>query len=179
MRKFFIFKSVLAAFVLFASAALVSCEKEVETPNLDTDATKPVAVRFAYTNVESEDMLEYCNIIMEYTDVNGTKVDTITSTEWKKVCTTPLPCTYSFKKYYTLKEDKDMSSGDTITIKARNYQFSYSLLNANGDEVKPGVGGHEPKSHLIVNKLPEAISQGSYNVTNEFVFDSDGELKRK
>jgi hypothetical protein len=86
---------------------------------------------------------------------------------------------YSFKKYYTLKEDKDMSSGDTITIKARNYQFSYSLLNANGDEVKPGVGEHYPKSHLIVNKLPEAISQGRYNVTNEFVFDSDGELKRK
>lgn len=174
-----IFKSVLSAFVLFASAALVSCEKEGETPNPDTDATKPVAVQFAYTNVESEDMLEYCNIIMEYTDVNGTKVDTITSTEWKKVCTTPLPCTYSFKKSYTLKEDKDMSSGDTITIKAKSYQYSYSILKANGDEEKKPGGAHSPNYHLIVNKLPEAISQGRFNVTNDFVFDKDGKLTRK
>ena len=70
MKTSFIFKSFFAAFVLFASAALVSCEKENETP--EPEASKPAAVSFKYTNYETEDMLEYCNIVIEYTDVNGT-----------------------------------------------------------------------------------------------------------
>ncbi len=174
-----IFKGVLAAFVLFASAALVSCEKEVETPNPGTDAKKPVSVQFSYTNMESEDMLEYCNIIMEYTDVNGIKVDTISTTEWKKVYTTTLPCTYSFKKTYTLKEDKDMLSVEKIEFYKDGYDYEYQIFDVNGEEFKPKVNGNvnNPIRPSSSSNVAEHVSTGYFNTVHEFVFDSDGKLK--
>ena len=177
MKKSLIFKSALAAIVLFASAALVSCEKEVETPNPDTDATKPVAVQFAYTNVESEDMLEYCNIIMEYTDANGTKVDTVTTTDWTKVLTAPLPCSLTFKKSYTLKEDKDMTSVEKIKITFKTCKYHYNLLDVNG-EIIDGNGDSKGQGDMTPSSSNAAamVSAGRLDAVHTFTFDENGKL---
>ena len=177
MKKFFIFKSVLAAFAFFASAALVSCEK-TDDDDKKVDEKKPAYVYFKYRNVESADILEYCDIVIEYTDADGTKVDTITTEIWDKNCVKILPCFYTFKKYYTLKADKDIASEEIITIKTHNYQYRYTLYTANGDiynEVPPVV--FSGSKSLKVNQLAESVSQGRFNVTKEFVFDSDGKLE--
>lgn len=178
MKKSFIFKSVLAAFAFFASAVLVSCEK-TDDDDKKVDENKPAYVYFTYRNVESADMLEYCDIVIEYTDADGTKVDTITTEIWDKNCVKILPCSYTFKKYYTFKADKDMASEDTITIKKRGYKYTYTLYTANGDTYKqgPSVNFAGSTERSTVKKLAESVSQGRFNVTKEFVFDSDGELK--
>lgn len=179
MKKATIIKSVLAAFAFFASAALVSCEKEVNTTEPEPDVKNPAAVIFGYYNEETQDMLEYCNIVMEYTDVNGTKVDTITATEWTKIFTTQLPCTYTFKKTYTLKADKNMASAEKIEYKRNSYGYVYKLLSANGDS----IGDAKEISHLnkpnfgTASKVAESISTGYFNTVHEFVYDSDGKLK--
>lgn len=173
MKTSFILKSFFAAFVLFASAALVSCEKENETP--DPDASKPAAVSLKYTNHETEDMLEYCNIVMEYTDVNGTKVDTITATSWTKEFVTPLPCSYSFKKTYTLKADKDVASVEKIQFGNRMYAYSWEILDANGNKTNKGNFGSTSSSMTTSgSKIAEQVPAGRLNMEKTFTFDKDG-----
>ena len=173
MKTSFIFKSFLAAFVLFASAALVSCEKENETP--DPEASKPAAVSLKYTNYETEDMLEYCNIVMEYTDVNGTKVDTITATSWTKEFVTPLPCSYSFKKTYTLKADKDVASVEKIQFGNRMYAYSWEILDANGNKTNKGNFGSTSSSMTTSgSKIAEKVPTGRLDMEKTFTFDKDG-----
>ena len=179
MKKSFIFKSMLAAFVLFASTSLVSCEKDEtpETPEPGTDAKKPVAVSFKYTDIESEDMLEYCNIIMEYTDTNGTKVDTVTTTDWTKVLIAPLPCSFTFKKSYTLKEDKDMTSVEKIKIAFKTCEYHYNLLDVNGEIIDgkvdtKGQGDMTPSS----SNAAAMVSAGRLDAVHTFTFDENGIL---
>ena len=173
MKTSFIFKSFFAAFVLFASAALVSCEKENETS--DPEASKPAAVSLKYTNHETEDMLEYCNIVMEYTDVNGTKVDTITATSWTKEFVTPLPCSYSFKKTYTLKADKDVASVEKIKFGNRMYAYSWEILDANGNKTNKGsFGGTSSSMTTSGSKIAEQVPAGRLNMEKTFAFDKDG-----
>ena len=173
MKTSFIFKSFFAAFVLFASAALVSCEKENETP--DPEAPKPAAVSFKYTNYETEDMLEYCNIVIEYTDVNGTNVETITATSWTKEFVTPLPCSYSFKKTYTLKADKDVASVENIQFGYRMYAYSWEILDANGNKTnKSSFGGTSSSMTTSGSKIAEQVPAGRLNMEKTFAFDKDG-----
>lgn len=173
MKTSVIFKSIFAAFVLFASAALVSCEKENETP--DSEASKPAAVSLKYTNYETEDMLEYCNIVMEYTDVNGTKVDTITATSWTKEFVTPLPCSYSFKKTYTLKADKDVASVEKIQFGNRMYAYSWEILDANGNKTNKGnFGGTSSSMTTSGSKIAEQVPTGRLDMEKTFTFDKDG-----
>lgn len=173
MKTSFIFKSFFAAFVLFASAALVSCEKENETP--DPEAPKPAAVSFKYTNYETEDMLEYCNIVIEYTDVNGPKVETITATSWTKEFVTSLPCSYSFKKTYTLKADKDVASVEKIQFGNRMYAYSWEILDANGNKTNKGsFGGTSSSMTTSGSKIAEQVPAGRLNMEKTFAFDKDG-----
>jgi hypothetical protein len=173
MKTSFIFKSFFAAFVLFASAALVSCEKENETP--ESEASKPAAVSFKYTNYETEDMLEYCNIVIEYTDVNGTNVETITTTSWTKEFVTPLPCSYSFKKTYTLKADKDVASVEKIQFGNRMYAYSWEILDANGNKTnKSNFGSTSSSMTTSGSKIAEQVPTGRLDVETTFTFDKDG-----
>lgn len=173
MKTSFILKSFFAAFVLFASAALVSCEKENETP--EPEASKPAAVSFKYTNYETEDMLEYCNIVIEYTDVNGTNVETITATSWTKEFVTPLPCSYSFKKTYTLKADKDVASVEKIQFGNRMYAYSWEILDANGNKTNKGsFGGTSSSMTTSGSKIAEQVPAGRLNMEKTFAFDKDG-----
>ncbi len=173
MKTSFILKSFFAAFVLFASATLVSCEKENDIP--DPETQKPAAVSLKYTNYETEDMLEYCNILMEYTDVNGTKVDTITATSWTKEFVTPLPCSYSFKKTYTLKADKDVASVEKIQFGNRMYTYSWEILDTNGNKTNKGEFFAASSSMTTSgSKIAEQVPTGRLDMEKTFTFDKDG-----
>ena len=173
MKTSFILKSFFAAFVLFESATLVSCEKENDIP--DPETQKPAAVSLKYTNYETEDMLEYCNIVIEYTDVNGTKVDTITATSWTKEFVTSLPCSYSFKKTYTLKADKDVASVEKIQFGNRMYAYSWEILDANGNKTnKSSFGGTSSTMTTSGSKIAEQVPTGRLDVETTFTFDKDG-----
>ena len=175
MKTSFIFKSFFAAFVLFASATLVSCEKKNETP--EPEASKPAAVSLKYTNYETEDMLEYCNIVMKYTDVNGTKVETITSTSWTKEFVTSLPCSYSFKKTYTLKADKDVASVEKIQFGNSMDTYSWEILDANGNKTNKGSSGGTGTSSSKTtsgSKIAEQVPTGRLDMEKTFTFDKDG-----
>ena len=159
--------------MLFASAALVSCEKENETP--EPDASKPAAVSLKYTNYETEDMLEYCNIVIEYTVVNGTTVETVTTTSWTKEFVTPLPCSYSFKKTYTLKADKDVASVEKIQFGNRMYTYSWEILDANGNKTNKGsFGGTSSSMTTLGSQIAEQVPTGRLNMEKTFTFDKDG-----
>ena len=180
MKKSTIIKSVLAAFAFFASAALVSCEKTDDNDDdKKVDENKPAYVCFTYRNIESADLLKYCDVVIEYTDADGKKNDTITAETWEKNFLTQLPCTYSFKTYYTMKADIDYTAEDTLHVGHNHYGYFYSLHAANGDVIsKPDPVIKNPKPKAIkLNKLAESISTGYFNTVHEFVFDSDGKLK--
>ena len=173
-----IFKSVLAAFAFFASAALVSCEKTDDNDDdKKGDENKPAYVSFTYRNIESADLLKYCDVVIEYTDADGKKKDTITAETWEKNFLTKLPCTYSFKTYYTMKADIDYTAEDTLHVGRNNYGYVYTLLTANGDIISTTDPVIKFQPYAIkLNKLAELVLQGKFDRGNDFVFDADGKF---
>jgi hypothetical protein len=125
---------------------------------------------------------EYLHIVtvvplvrLQQKDVNGTKVETITATSWTKEFVTPLPCSYSFKKTYTLKADKDVASVEKIQFGNRMYAYSWEILDANGNKTNKGsFGGTSSSMTTSGSKIAEQVPTGRLDMEKTFTFDKDG-----
>ena len=112
---------------------------------------------------------------IEYTDVNGTTVETVTTTSWNKEFVTPLPCSYSFKKTYTLKADKDVASVEKIQFGNRMYTYSWEILDANGNKTNKGsFGGTSSSMTTLGSQIAEQVPTGRLNMEKTFTFDKAG-----
>ena len=174
-------KHAVLMMAMAMSVTFVSCNEDDDlgAENNGTQETgRPAAVVFEYTNVESADMVEYCDIVLEYDDGSGAKTETITSTEWTKTFTTNLPCEYTFKKTVTLKADKDMAAAEKIKFIKNGHSYKYHLVDANGDQVnKDGSHSNIGTQTSAGSKIAEGVTKGSFNAINTFTFDAEGNLK--
>ncbi len=178
MKRFFLKSGLL---MMAMGMAFASCSEDDNNgtgiPGLG-DTQKPVAVVFEYTNVETADLVEYCDIVVEYNDGSGVKTETITTTEWKKTFTTNLPCTYTFKKTVTLKANKDMAAAEKISYIKNGRIFKYTIVDADGKSVnKTRRESHVGTAASAGSKLADGIAKGSFNTANTFTFDAEGNLK--
>lgn len=144
------------------------------------ESRNPTSVAFGYLNYETEDMLEFCNIVIEYADGNETKVDTVTTVLWEKILTTELPCTYTFKKSYTLKENKDIASLDTLKWTNNSHAYVYKYFDAE----RESFGYREVSKISDVSSTTKCkefaekqIERGALNAVNTFEFGENGNLK--
>lgn len=177
--KSFFLKSGLLMIVM--GMAFASCSEDdnngTEIPGQD-DAKKPAAVVFEYTNVETADIIEYCDIVVEYNDGSGVKAETVTTTEWKKTFTTNLPCTYTFKKTVTLKADKDMAAAEKISYIKNGHIYKYTIVDANGESAnRTGGSSHVGTAASAGSKIAEGITKGILNIANTYTFDAEGNLE--
>ena len=143
------------------------------------EAVNPTTVSFAYETFETENMLEYCNIVIEYSDGTETKSDTITGQSWiMSFEKQQLPCTFTFKKYYTLKEDKDMASLNPVSFYPNGCYKYVSVLH---DENGALVYNYQDETPCDTMKskgstVAEKISTGYFNTVNTFKFSDKGRL---
>lgn len=146
----------------------------------DIEAKNPKTVTFAYENFETEDMLEYCNIVIEYSNGKETKSETITEQSWIMTSKNQqLPCTFTFKKYYTLKEDKDMASLNPVNFFLEDsYQYVYHFYNEKEEEIsRRGVSSTKKKpTKSKGSTVAEKISTGYFNTVKTFEFSETGKL---
>lgn len=180
--KNFFLKSGL--FVVVMAMVFVSCDRDDDfgTDNNGQQGTEEVkkatAVALEYTNWVTEDMLKYCDIVLMYNDGTGEKAETITSIKWNKSFVAALPCTFTFKKTVTLKEGIDMTSVEKVEIYKNGYSRSYELLDADGQLMKKGeVSSNLSSMTPAYANFLEGIEKGSFNTTNTYVFDAEGNLK--
>ena len=178
MKSFFQKSGLL---MMAMGMAFVSCSEDdnngTEIPGQD-EGKKPAAVVFEYTNVETADIIEYCDIVVEYNDGSGVKTETVTTTEWKKTFTTNLPCTYTFKKTVTLKAEKDMAAAEKISYIKNGHIYKYTIVDADGKSVNKTGGSSDVSTAASAgSKAAELIAQGRLDATTSFSFDSDGNSK--
>lgn len=178
MKSFFLKSGLL---MMAMGMAFVSCSEDdnngTEIPGQD-EGKKTAAVVFEYTNVETADIIEYCDIVVEYNDGSGVKTETVTTTEWKKTFTTNLPCTYTFKKTVTLKVDKDMAAAEKISYIKNGHIYKYTIVDADGKSVnKTGGSSHVGTATSAGSKIAEGITKGSLNIANTYTFNAEGSLK--
>ena len=144
------------------------------------ESRNPKTVVFGYQNSETEDLLEFCNIVMEYSDGNETKVDTITTKLWDKIFTTELPCTYTFKKTYTLKADKDMASADSIRWVNNSHAYVYKYFDAERESfgyTEVDKIDYIKSTTKCKDFAEKQIERGVLNAVNTFEFGENGNLK--
>lgn len=155
----------------------ISVNNETEIYSYKIEGIKPTTVSFGYTNVETEDMLEYCNIVLEYSDGKDTTSYIVTDTTWSITFEKQqLPCTHIFKKYYTLKEDKDMASIDSVSYSRNGYHYVSFVHDEKGEIVyiyeNKSLDSIKEKGSLVAEKIPT----GFFNTVNHFTFSRTGTL---
>ena len=178
VKNFFLKSGLL---MMAMGMALVSCNEEdingTENGGKE-EPQKAAAVTLEYTNVVTKDMLQYCDIVLEYNDGSGAKTEIVTDTMWVKSFTANLPCTYTFSKKVTLKEGIDMTSVEKVKILKNGHIRSYTILDAEGNSMKKGevLSNIATMTTSCANFLA-GIEKGSFNTTNTYEFDAAGKLK--
>jgi len=156
------------------TTALTACGDDNDDNGSNTNDLKPAGVTMTYTFYVTQDMLDYCDIVVSYNDGTGEKTETMKTLEWKKTLTAKLPCTFTFNKTVTLKSDKDISQADKVTYTNR-VAFSYGILNAAGNPIGQGRSGEfGVNSTLTGEKVGEIITSGSLNLKQTYTFDLNG-----
>lgn len=158
------------------TTALTACgdDNDDNVPS-NTNDLKPAGVTMTYTFFVTQDMLDYCDIVVSYNDGTGEKTETMTSLEWTKTVTAKLPCTFTFDKTVTLKSSKDITQADKVTYTNR-VAFKYDILNAAGNPIgKSRMGEFGVNSTLTGEKVGEIVSSGSLNLRQVYKFDINGD----
>ena len=154
-----------------------SCDKNDDSPAVVQKDTTPAFVQLDFTFNATQDMLDYCDIVVKYDDGTGEKTETITATEWNKSMTPALPATITFSRMATLKADKDASTAEKIAY-TNGYNLNYSILNASGENLnKSGNTSSNNTASMKGVNFVEAVGEGILNKTHSFTFDKSGNIK--
>ncbi len=154
-------------------------DNSINSGKVTDNSAKATGVSLSVSISESVDILEYCDVVIEYNDGTGTKTEAMSSSLWSKTFTATLPNTFTIKKIVTLKADKDMASATSIKY-SHKYSYSYYLTNASGSRLDIGgasSGGSDGSGKA--DKVAEGITNGRMNSTYTYTFDSDGNLTLK
>ena len=147
------------------------------TPAIAQKDTTPAFVQMDFTFDATQDMLDYCDIVVKYDDGAGEKSDTVSATQWSKSVTVALPATVAFSRVVTIKSDKDAASAEKIAY-TNGYNLNYSILNANGEDLgKSGNTFSGSTLSLKGSKLAEAVGKSLFNKNYTFSFDESGKIQ--
>ncbi len=177
MRKSF---TVFAA-ILFCAAATTSLTACGGSDDDSNSPAKPTTAVLDLSLWQTTDMLENCDISIEYKDEIGEKIVKVTDTTWTKKFTKNLPDTVIVKKFVTIKADKELASVDSFINTTLKYAYGYSLLDATGKAITtiPTVYGRDNILRHREVQVARAITNGYFNQTLTLVFGTDGKLQVK
>ena len=147
------------------------------TPAIAQKDTTPAFVQMDFTFDATQDMLDYCDIVVKYDDGTGEKSETVETTQWSKSVKVALPATITFSRVVTIKADKDASTAEKIAY-SNGYNLNYSILNANGEDLgKSGNTFSTSTASLKGSKLAEAVGKSLFNKNYTFTFDESGKIQ--
>lgn len=147
------------------------------TPAIAQKDTTPAFVQMDFTFDATQDMLDYCDIVVKYDDGAGEKFDTVSATQWSKSVKVALPATVAFSRVVTIKADKDASTAEKIAY-SNGYNLNYSIQNANGEDLgKSGNTFSGSTLSLKGSKLAEAVGKSLFDKKFTFTFDENGKIQ--
>ena len=176
----------LAAVLCCAMSTMMftSCgsdDEPVKEPAEDKTPAK-VAMKFAF--YQTEDMLNYCNVVITYDDGTGKKSVTLTKDNvnaqlsWEKtVASDRLPAVITFSRKVTLKQSIDNLESFKYTTRTK---AEYGIFNAAGYQIGIGetdvVGEAGTAKGAEVANFAQLINQGVLDYTRTFKYDEKGNL---
>ncbi len=137
----------------------------------------PTKVKFGLEVVETEDILKYCNVSVEYNDGTGAKTEAVTTCSWQKFFESKVPATYTLKKIVTVKDSAGLASAAKISFYTGAYKYSYALYNAANEVIVARTnslvvrGDAGDKADLI-----KGIKDGELNSDVTFKVDAKGNV---
>lgn len=147
------------------------------TPAIAQKDTTPAFVQMDFTFDATQDMLDYCDIVVKYDDGTGEKSETVETAQWSKSVKVALPATVTFSREVTLKAGKDASTTEKIAY-TNGYNLNYSIQNANGEDLgKSGNTFSGSTLSLKGSKLAEAVGKSLFNKNYTFTFDESGKIQ--
>ncbi|MBO7589678.1 MAG: hypothetical protein J6T18_09690 [Bacteroidaceae bacterium] len=171
MRKGFMTWAAIGC--MMTVAVFTACNKEVEPEKPQKD-TVPAKVSLTFTYMNTQDILDYCDVVVEYNDGTGAKTETVTSTNWTKTLTADLPVTFTFNRRVTLKTDKDITKADKISY-TTGYSYEYEILNAAGESLDiMDSNRFTNSSSASGEKMVKLINEKKLDQINTFRVDKDG-----
>ncbi len=180
----------MLAAVLFcagATTALTACgddeDDNVVTPSNPaqpsqptTPTAQPTSVSATVSLVQTPDMLENCDIKVEYTDSTGTKAVNVTDALYTMKFAAKLPTTITVRRTLTMKADKDLSSSLDILSVTKKFSYGYTLADAKGATTFTMSPQWFSEDLISVRgkNLPSVIEKGALNQTITIDFDANG-----
>ena len=175
MKNYF-WKTAIFCCVMIASVAMTACGGDNDEPSQPSEDTKAVNVSVIFNYNLSQDVLDYCDVVMTYNDGTGEKTETMTSPTWSKVVTGKLPNTFTFSRKVTLKSGKDLSQKESVTV-IRGYSYSYQLFNADGKPVNSGnYNGTSSTLTMSGSSAIEMVNDGRLDDSHTCTFNANGSL---
>lgn len=180
----------MLAAVLFcagATTALTACgddeDDNVVTPSNPAQPSQPTTPTAQPTNVsatvslkQTPDMLEYCDIKVEYTDSTGAKAVSITDSLYTMKFAAKLPTTITIRKTVAMKADKDLSASEDFYYVTNSFLYGYTLTDAKGATTftEATKAWNDKLIKAKGHSLVKAIANGTLNQTITIDFDANG-----
>ena len=169
------------AAVLCCALAFTACTKdEPGNPTPETDLT-PVAALMDYTLTMGEDMLNMCDITIEYYDTDGkVKNEALTKGSWEKRVLAPLPASLGVRVKAKLKSGANPSSQESFTA-AYGYDYMGYAVNSTGGVVSDVVGrGSSTSMSMKGDKVEEWLTRHADGLFSFlYSFDAKGKPTRE
>lgn len=137
----------------------ISCGKEDKSRKPYINYGAAVSVEFRYTLSVTQQMLDYCDLTVEYSDNGDIKSEMLADVNWSKDVHCALPFEASLKLSGNVAAGKNIEMVSQF-LYAKAYNCSYVLLDAQGrhvgmnsagDRQAATVGGSEFRSMLDKN----------------------------
>ena len=181
MKKNIFLTAALLMGLSFASVMLTSCDKEdnkaSETPKKDTT---PASVQMNFTFEATQDMLDYCDMVVKYDDGTGMKTETANALEWTKSLKVSLPATLTFIREVSLKSGVEASDIASFSY-LKGYRYGYVMMNAQGEQLgslgsRSNISRHNVTRPEGIPTVIEMINAGRLNDSVTYSFDKNGSL---
>lgn len=171
----------LAVVICCAMVASVfsSCSKNDDGNSSSGGGTKVAGARASVSFTQTEDMLKYCDVTVEYNDGTGVKTENVTKDSWSKTLDAKLPATISFKRTVTLKAGIDVASITSFKASTQ-YACGYCLLDATNMPMSTlSMAAYGGTKTMSGDQVTAYLEKGSMNKTVTYTFDANGKATEK
>ncbi|MBO4892004.1 MAG: hypothetical protein J5502_05300 [Prevotella sp.] len=173
MKKFLM---TLAAVLCCAmtTTVLTACGDDDDDKKAPVDDTTPVSMTMVLTCEFTQDMLDYCDIVVKYSDESGEKSETVNSLTWTKTLTGKLPTTFKYSRTVTIKGGVDFSTIESFKY-IKGCHGKYYCLTASGKQTNPsGNVSNASSGGGKGENMAALIQKGSLNEEHIYVCDANG-----
>jgi len=178
--------SLTAVLLVLLPLSLSSCCEDIDFNEIDNPSirktaqyaepdTVPQYVQLRFVFKVTQDMLNYCDVVVKYSDGKEIKTDTVNSTSWKALVKVQLPATLIFNREVKLKECSHMADAAAITF-TNSYNMQYEILNSSSEGIGKGaVTGEGGSATFTGERVASIVNSGGLNISQRFKIDEMGE----